>query len=85
MMNIRIRVSKPTVKRMLDVLQKAYKSGDARMIQRIVILLDFSRGDELESIAQRHGVSVSSIYEWIKKLMVEGAEAQSEKASVRVD
>ena len=67
MMNIRIRVSKPTVKRMLSALQKAYKSGDTRMIQRIVVLLDFSRGDELESITQRHGVSVFSIYEWIKK------------------
>ncbi len=79
MMNIRIRVSKPTVKRMLDVLQKAYKSGDARMIHRIVVLLDFSRGDELESIAQRHSVSVSSIYEWIKKLMVEGVEGLKPK------
>ena len=72
MSHIRIRVSKATVNELVKALQKAYKSGDARMIRRIAVLLDFSRGEAVESIAARHGVSPSSIYEWIKKLLIEG-------------
>jgi transposase len=72
MSSIRITVSKETVKELVKALQKAYKSGDARMIKRISALLDFSRGDTVEEIAQRHGVSLSSMYVWIKKLLVEG-------------
>lgn len=72
MSHIRIAVSKATVNELVKALHKAYKSGDARMIQRIAVLLDFSRGASVESIAAQHGVSASSIYEWIKKLLVEG-------------
>jgi len=72
MSHIRIRVSKETVNELVKALHKAYKSGDARMIQRIAVLLDFSRGEGVESIAAQHGVSPASIYEWIKKLLVEG-------------
>jgi transposase len=69
---IRIRVSKATVNQLITALQKAYKSGDARMIKRINVLLDFSRNEAIETIAQHHEVSTSAIYEWIKKLLVEG-------------
>jgi transposase len=72
MSHIRIRVSKETVNELVKALHKAYKSGDARMIQRIAVLLDFSRGDEVEALAQRHGVAAASIYNWLKKLLVEG-------------
>jgi transposase len=72
MSHIRITVSKATVNELVKALQKAYKSGDASMIRRIAVLLDFSRGASVESIAAQHGVSRSSIYEWIKKLLVEG-------------
>jgi transposase len=72
MSRIRISVSKATVNELVEALQKAYRSGDAGMIKRIAVLLDFSRGDNMEAIAQRHGVSLSSIYTWIKKLLVEG-------------
>ena len=72
MSRIRISVSKATVNELVEALQKAYRSGDAGMIKRIAVLLDFSRGEGVEAIAQRHGVSLSSIYSWIKKLLVEG-------------
>ena len=72
MSHIRIRVSKETVNELVKALHKAYKSGDAGMIKRIAVLLDFSRGDEVEALAQRHGVAAASIYNWLKKLLVEG-------------
>jgi len=72
MLAARITVSKATVNQMVQALQKAYKSGDVGMIKRISVLLDFSRGEPVENIVKQHGVSSSSIYEWIKKLLVEG-------------
>jgi len=71
-MNIRIRISADTVKQMMSALQKAYKSGDARMVKRIAVLLDFSRGDTPDEIASKHGVAVSSVYTWLKQLLIEG-------------
>lgn len=72
MSHIRIRVSKASVNALVKALHKAYKSGDRRMIQRIAVMLDFSQGAAVASIAAQHGVSTSSIYEWLKKLLVEG-------------
>jgi transposase len=71
-MQVRIRMSKETVKDLMQALQKAYKSGDAGMARRIAVLLDFSRGDQPERIAAKHGVAVSSIYAWLKTLLAEG-------------
>ena len=71
-MRIRIRISRETVKALMNALQKAYKSGDTRMVQRIAALLDFSRGDDPRAIASKHGVAVSSVYAWLKHLLSEG-------------
>jgi len=60
------------VKQMTQALQKAYRSGDAKMIRRIVILLDFNRGDSPDTIANKHGISVSSVYVWLKQLLLDG-------------
>lgn len=72
MTSIRIRISKETVKNMTVMLQKSYKSGDSKMARRLLVLLDFSRGDRPEEIADKHGVAISSIYQWLKKLMTAG-------------
>lgn len=57
---------------MTQALQKAYKSGDAKMIQRILVLLDYSRGDSPNTIASKHGIARSSVYAWLKQLLVSG-------------
>jgi transposase len=71
-MNIRIRMSRETVKELMNALQKAYKSGDAAMVRRVAVLLDVSRGDRPDAIATKHGVSVASVYAWLKALLSEG-------------
>lgn len=71
-MNIRIGISSATVKQMMSALPRAYKSGDTGMAKRIMVLLDFSRGDQPAAIAAKHGVSVSSIYDWLRALLLEG-------------
>lgn len=72
MINIRIRISNEMVKELTKSLQKAYKSGDAKMIRRILVLLDFSRGDDPHKIANKHGIGRSTIYSWLKQLLVDG-------------
>ena len=72
MINIRIRISNEMVKELTLALQKAYKSGDANMIRRILVLLDYSRGDSPHQIANKHGIARATIYVWLKQLMVEG-------------
>jgi transposase len=37
-----------------------------------LVLLDYSRGDCPDSIASKHGIVRSSIYAWLKQLLVEG-------------
>lgn len=63
------------VKEMSQSLQKAYKSGDGKMIRRILVLLDYGRGDQPETIAHKHGIAVSSVYSWLKQLLVAGLES----------
>mgnify|MGYP003794501391 FL=1 len=60
------------VKQMTKSLHKAYKSGDRKMIRRILVLLDYSRGDGSNEIANKHGIARSTIYVWLKQLLVKG-------------
>ncbi len=72
MINIRIRISNEMVKELTKSLRKAYKSGDVKMVRRILVLLDFSRGDDPAAIASKHGIARSTIYSWLKQLLMEG-------------
>lgn len=60
------------VKELTEALRKAYKSGDAKMIQRVLVLLDYSRGDEAQQITQKHGIGRATLYTWLKDLLVAG-------------
>lgn len=71
-MNIRIRISNEMVKELTKALGKAYKSGDGKMIRRILVLLDYSRGDCPDTIASKHGIVRATIYAWLKQLLVDG-------------
>ena len=75
MMNYRISVRRETVKAWVGALQQAYKAGDAKIVRRVAVLLEVGRGGAVEAIAARHGVSPSSVYAWVKRLMVEGIES----------
>jgi transposase len=72
MLNARILISKETVNELVQALQRAYKAGDAKMVRRITALLNISRGEKVSEIATTLGVAPSSVYDWLKRLMVEG-------------
>jgi transposase len=72
MLNARILISKETVNELVQALQRAYKAGDAKLVRRITALLNLSKGEKVNDIAAMLGVAPSSIYEWLKRLMIEG-------------
>ena len=72
MLNISIGISKETVKALQETLRQAYRAGDAKMVKRVTALLRISRKEAARGIASELGCSVSSIYEWLRKLVYEG-------------
>ena len=49
------------------------------MACRILVLLDYSRGDKPAEIAAKHGIAISSLYLWLHKLLVEGLHSLKPK------
>lgn len=72
MLNARILISKETVNELIKTLHQAYKAGDSALVRRVSALLSLSRGEKAEEIAATLGVAQSSVYGWLKQLMVEG-------------
>ena len=64
---------------MIALLQKTYKSGDSKMARRVLVLLDYSRGDKPSEIAAKHGIAVASLYQWLNKLLAEGLDSLKPK------
>ena len=54
------------------MLRQGYKAGDGRLIRRTSALLAFSYGESPAVVAERQGVAVSSLYNWLKALLMEG-------------
>ena len=57
---------------MLELLHQAYRAGDVRLIRRASALLALSDGQPVSSVADRQGVAASSLYNWLKLLLLEG-------------
>lgn len=72
MLNARILISKETVNELLKALHRAYKAGDAQLVRRISALVSVSRGEKVSEIAETLGIAPSSVYAWLKCLMVDG-------------
>ena len=72
MLNIRIGISKETVKGMEDLLRQAYHAGDTNLVKRATALIRISRKESAAMIANDLGCGVSSIYDWLKKLVYDG-------------
>lgn len=73
-MTIRLRISRETVNELVQALHKSYKSGDVHMVKRVSALLGFSRGETVDEVAETLGMDASSLYRWVKALLVEGID-----------
>jgi transposase len=74
-LNIRIGISVETVKALQALLGQAYRAGDAALVKRVTALLRLSRHESAAMISQELDCSVSSLYEWLKKLVYEGVDS----------
>jgi transposase len=72
MLNIRIGISRETVKALEATLRAAYRAGDSGLVKKVTGLLKLSTGICGERISQELDCSVSSLYRWLKALVYEG-------------
>lgn len=72
-MNVRITLSRPTVKALQHRLQQAYAHGDVRLVRRISILLAYLHEQvSVALLCERWAVSEATVYVWLKALMLLG-------------
>ncbi len=75
-MNIRITLSRRTVKAMHARLQQAYARGDVRLVRRISALLEhLEQQTAVPTLSQRWGFSVACFYLWLHALILEGVSS----------
>lgn len=71
-MDIRIQLSRQTVKAMQRRLQDAYRRDDIRLVRRIQALLDhLVNGVPVAVVSAQWGISPACFYEWLTALMLD--------------
>lgn len=74
-MNIRIRLSRQTVKALQARLHHAYDRGDLRVVRRISALLEHLTQDTpIPVLARKWDVASSTFYLWLTELVLEGLD-----------
>ena len=72
-MDIRIQLSRQTVKAMQRRLQQAYRQDDVRLVRRIQALLDhLVNGVPVAVLSTQWGFSPPCFYEWLTALILDG-------------
>ena len=75
-MNIRIQLSRQTVKAMQHRLQDAYRQDDVRLVRRIQALLDHLVNDvPVATLSTQWGFTQSCFYEWLVALLLQAVFA----------
>ena len=72
-MNIRIQLSRQTVKAMQHRLQDAYHRDDVRLVRRIQALLDhLVNGVPVADLSAQWGFTPACFYQWLMELILQG-------------
>jgi transposase len=72
MLSVSIRITTDTRKELEATLSRAFKAGDLGMVKRVTALLGIAREEPVKVIALGVGVSPSTVYAWLRALLVEG-------------
>jgi transposase len=72
MTGMRIRISAELDKELRAVLKRASRAGDLRLFRRVSALLAVGQGQAVPDVAAGLGVSLASVYRWLKVFLVEG-------------
>jgi transposase len=72
-MDIRIQVSRPTVKAMQRRLQEAYRHDDVRLVRRIKALLEhLVNRVPVHVLSEQWGFTPACFYQWLLEFILEG-------------
>lgn len=75
-MNIRIRLSRQTVKALQARLHQAYDRGDLRLVRRISVLLEYlTQGTPIPTLSQKWGMAGATVYLWLNELVLAGLDS----------
>ena len=74
--DLRITLSRRTVKAMQARLQQAYLRGDVRLVRRISVLLAYLHEHvSVAVLGERWGMSEAIVYVWLKALLLNGLDS----------
>ena len=80
-MNIRIQLSRQTIKAMQHRLQDAYRQDAVRLVRRIQALLDHLVNDvPVATLSAQSGFTQGCFYEWLVALLVQGVASLQYKS-----
>lgn len=75
-MNIRIQLSRPTVKALQRRLQEAYQREDVRLVRRIQALLShLGNRVPVAVLSEQWGFTPACFYEWLTAFLLEGLDS----------
>lgn len=72
MTQVSIRITAETRKQLEETLRRAFKAGDLPLVKRVTALLAVGRGEPVDAAARGVGAGASSVYAWLRALLVEG-------------
>jgi len=70
-MSVRIHFCRATVKQLVATWQRALRRGDRRVLRRVAALLLLADQHPVPVVAERVGVSVSTVYGWLRAFLAE--------------
>ena len=75
-MNIRIQLSRPTVKALQRRLQEAYRRDDVRLVRRIhALLAHLVNGVPVAVVSEQWGFTPACFYQWLTELILTGLDS----------
>lgn len=81
-MNLRIQLSRPTVKALQRRLQEAYRRDDVRLVRRIQALLGhLGQGVPVAVLSEQWGFTPACFYEWLTAFILDGLDSLSYQPS----
>lgn len=75
MTSIRVSISKATRQALRELLEKAYRRGDRRLVRRVTAVLSFIQNGNVCWAAELVGAARESVYDWLRLLLEQGVES----------
>ena len=74
-MRVSIYFTRPTVKSLIRLLERAYEAGSLRLVRRISVLLGLAKGEAITQVAGTFSISRQAVYDWLKDFMLRGVDS----------